>query len=128
MLSKDIKSYLDSLNEVELLFILNLRFGHKETIWEEYTKEEYDKHNPECSTFEEIMEWVFDSNTDVYKKEGYYLNEQPGIMWQINNFGKKPDGYKYYKKAGEKELLMLGSDMIEYLFSRKPSWLKKYLN
>lgn len=109
---------LDQLDDLELLYILSTLYGIHIPKWKKCSKKEYDKYNSK-----DFIEKLFIS--DDYKRVPVYKNFQPGILFQINNFDKKPDYYRYYKKVGSEFIIMVGSEIMNYLNKRKPNWLYK---
>lgn len=121
--NKTFKEYFDSLSDAELLFEIELRFGITEPVYEECSKEEYEKNVEPIDKFDidSLIKSLFKSS-DEYKKEPRWNNVKPGIMWQIKHGSDNPDYYVYYKKVKDEHILMLNSWMIDYLNNRKPSW------
>jgi len=111
---------LNQLDDDELLYFLSVRFGTYIPEWKKCSKKEYDKYD-ELSLIEKIF---ISSN---YKKVPVYKNFKSGILWQIENFDKKPDYYKYYKQVNSKFVLMIGSEVMNYLTKRNPYWLNQFL-
>lgn len=125
------ESFLDSLNDDQLLSFLKRNYGHDEPIWEECTKEEYEqgqtevhKHldnmfnNPELKlpSFEEITDWF---TSKRFKKEPIYKEWKGGILDLIKlQDTKKPDYYKYYRLVGYKKLILVGGKIADYLKKR----------
>jgi len=113
-LSKKEKEYLDKLNDELFLALIYSVYSAKVPIIEKCTKEEYDSHHKENATFEEMVEYLL---SDVRYRRIPYWNNGGGILDQIS--GKEPDGYRYEKIIGYKDILMMGSDMIEYCQTRE---------
>ena len=120
-LPKKIKKQLDALDDELFLAYLSFNYGHNESIWEECTQAEYEKFqvpiNAEWNekTFEKYMKYLGQSET--YKAEPFYKNKGGGLLWQMEYH--EPDGYRYYKKVGQKFVITLGSDMMDYCATRK---------
>lgn len=115
---------LDKLKDDELLYILSLMYGTYIPIWEKCSKEEYEKYygSDNSTVTELIIKYL--SSPNEYKKVPYW-NTGGGILDQIN--GREPNGYQYYKLKSKEFTLMLGSEMINYLNKRKPSWYESSL-
>lgn len=125
-MTQEDKQYLDSLKDDELYYLLSLRYGITEPIWEECSQKEFEHSMGKIGaplSLENVSRWL--SFVGMYKAVPCYKDFQPGILWQIKNFDRKPDYYKYYKQVGSKFVLMLGSEMMDYLNERKPAWLSK---
>lgn len=73
----------------------------KEKIWEECSKEEYDKHAG-----------LFEFN---YRMVPHYIGTSGGILSHIKFSNREPDYYTYEKCAGEKEVICVTSDDVETL-------------
>lgn len=120
------KEYLDSLSDDELLIELNIRFGESIPVWEECSKEEYEenygKDDYNTISLKGLLKWINSPNT--YKREPHWNNAQSGILWQIQHAYDKPDYYTYHKLVEWKHVLMIGNNIMEYLYDRKPYWLK----
>lgn len=121
-LPKKVKKYLDSLSDDELYGDLALRFGQNVPVWEEVSKEEYEENygKEDDHSWKAVEKWL--SSPYTYKREPHWKNVQPGILWQIEHCHDEPDYYTYHKLVKQEFTLMLGSDMIDYLHNRKPSW------
>lgn len=116
-LNKEIKEYLDSLSDDELMFELWLRFGTTILKWEECSKEEYEKHygKVEDHSWNSVVKFL--TSDTAYKVEPIYNTPYTGILFHLEEH--EPIGYKYYKQIGEERILMLGSDMFEYCKNRE---------
>lgn len=125
-LSEESKKYLDSLSDEELELELSLRYGVKIPIWKEVTKEEYEANygKEDDYSFSSVMKWLNCPNT--YKREPHWNNVEAGILWQIEHYDTEPDYYTYYKLVKEELTLILCSDILNYLNTRKPDWLNKF--
>lgn len=120
-MDKKTKKYLDSLSDDELHALLQIRYGQYVTKWEKCSKEEYEENCPEYDgTIESVFKWL--NSVGIYKREPHWKNQQCGIMWQIEHYNDEPDYYTYSKAIGQEFVLMLGSEMIDYLHNRKPCW------
>lgn len=120
-LSKTTIKFLDSLEDELFLAFLWNKWGITEPVWEECSQEEYEKYNPKAGKssltkedFEQIVENVWLDR--IYKAQPIYKNAREGILFQLEYH--KPDGFKYFKKVGEKKLIALGGDMIDYCMTR----------
>lgn len=115
MIDKEEKEKLDRLSDEELITCLTILYETKIPQWEKCSKEEYEKYcGKECDSFSEILEkYLLSPNT--YKRVPYW-NNGGGILDQIS--GRKPDGYNYYKLKGYEKIILLGSDLMEYIQSR----------
>ena len=125
-MTQEDKQYLNSLKDDELYYLLSIHYGITEPIWEECSQKEYERNCGcinEPLSWESVKKWL--ASEANYKAEPCYKDLQPGILWLIENFDRKPDYYKYYKQVGSKFVLMLGSEMLDYLNERKPAWLSK---
>lgn len=127
-ISKKLKSYLDSLDDELFIAWLAMKYGHSEPVWEECSQEEYEKHMGKLKIESNPSEWTLKMFEDAcrrlfssgdYKAEPVYNNFQPGLLWQINCQGKKPDGWRYYKSVGRKFVLCLGGDIFDYCKTRE---------
>lgn len=109
------KEYLDNLKDDELIFLLHARYSTLVPITEKCTKEEYDKnHKEKFETWQDIVDWI---DSDVAYVAIPYWNNGGGLLDQISN--KKPDGYTYEKIVGNKKILCMGGDMIDYCHTRE---------
>lgn len=125
MMNLEVKKSLDKLSDDELLYTLSIQFGYNFPIWEECEQEEYEEHcGSDNSTLTELMEKYLDTlfSNVTYRKEPYWKNGG-GILDAIS--GKEPDGYNYYKSTKTEFTIVLGSELIDYVNNRKPSWLNK---
>lgn len=122
MISELLKAELDSLDKELLLAYLSLRYGHYEPIWKECSKEEYEKNNIQFiseltnENFNKVLRTLFSSHT-AYKVNPIYKNADGGLLFQMEQH--EPIRYEYYKKVGEKFVILLNSDMFDYCSSRK---------
>ena len=115
MLDKETIKWLDSLSDEELIAFISVRFGMNEPQWKKCSKKEYEKHcGKACQSLSEMIERYL-LNPNKYKRVPYW-NEGSGILDQIS--GKEPDGYNYYKLKGYKWVILLGSDMMDYVQRR----------
>ena len=123
-LSKENKKYLDSLSDDELYFELACKFGQYVPVWEEVSKEEFEENygKEDDHSFETITKWI--NSPYTYKREPHWKNEQAGILWQIEHINDEPEYYTYHKLVKQEFTLILGSDILNYLYNRKPYWLK----
>lgn len=121
-----IKEWLDSLKDDELCFVIEAKYGFDEPIWEECTKEEYEKYYGKENdiSWENITKWLSSPNT--YKRVPHWNNEQAGILWHMEYH--EPDYYTYHKMIGKRHILGLGTDVLNYLNNRKPKWFIKYMD
>ena len=79
-------------------------------IWEEITKEEYDKNAPR-------EESLWDLIPGNYKKEAVYdYNSLFDSVWHPE---RKVIGYKYYKLIEYKNVLVCGSTLLDLLIKEK---------
>ena len=114
MLDKETIKWLDKLSDEELIIFLNAKFGMDEPQWEKCSKKEYEKHcGKDGQSVLEMMEKFFDLFD--YKKVPYW-HEGGGILDQVS--GREPDGYNYYKLKGYQRIILLGSDMMDYVQRR----------
>ena len=120
-LCKHLKKYLDSLSDDGLYYYLAARFGEFVPIWEEVSKDEYEENYGSHLNYENLIKLI--SSPFTYKREPHWKNVQAGILWQIEHVHDEPDYYTYHKLVGQKFILMLGSDMLDYLHNRKHNWL-----
>lgn len=76
-----------------------------EDIWEPCSKEEFDKG---C---EEYIEGAlrFSDTLIPYRRVPIYHNARPGLLWQMENFGKEPDEWRYEKWVGREPLILINS-------------------
>ena len=99
-------------------FELTLRaLSQDSPIWEECSKEEYEKHCPDIEenlTTENLI--LAMSNSGLYRKEPIYKGM--GICHLIIR-GEKPIGYKYYKVVGYEKVLICGAKMAEWINERQ---------
>lgn len=107
------KEYLDGLDDEAFLALLYIRYAIKLPIWERCSKEEYENnHN---------FKFTVDSIEDIFDKPKYrrvpIYHNGGGILDQISY--REPDGYYYEKLVEYKDVLMLGSDMIDYCKTRE---------
>lgn len=125
------ESFLYSLNDDQLRTFLKQNYGHDEPIWEECTKEEYEKGQTEVykhldnifidsklnlPSFEEITDWFTNKR---FKKVPIYKEWKSGILDLIKlQDTKKPDYYKYYKIVGYKKLILVDGKLLDYLNKR----------
>lgn len=129
-LPKEVRDILDSLDDELFLSYLVFNYYHKERIWEECSKEEYEKENPPVPLVltEEVLLKSLKSiyNPVRYKVEAIYDGEHQGLLFQLSN--PTPIGYKYYKSTKTKGVLMLSDAMLEYCETRPTVWkiLSKY--
>ena len=122
--------FLDTLSDEKLLKFLNLRFGQDEPIWKECTKEEFEKHSPNHS--KAIEDFIKGKSTALplledfenlmrssYKKVPVYKDWKGGLISLMElQQEKEPDYYNYYKKVGTKRVIMVGSQIMDYLKKR----------
>jgi len=73
----------------------------QEPIWEPCSKEEFDRAMKDFPAFHTPYRRV-----PIYRNGG-------GILDQIQLYGKEPDGYRYEKCVGRKDVAILSSDEIE---------------
>lgn len=127
-MDKKTQEFLDSFSEEELLAFLYAIYGIKEPQYEECSKEEYESV---CGTKDgpftlEILEKMLCSD-EYYKYRCIpYWNNGGGILNQIS--GREPDGYRYQKLVGYKDVIPLGGDIYDYYNNRflKTRKRKKY--
>ena len=121
--------FFDDFSDEELLKWLDLNYGQDEPIWEECSKEEYEENFPkkleyikkfmkgdgEIPSLEDLEEWM----QTQYKREPVYKEWKGGILNLIKlQEEKEPDYYKYYKQIGTKRIILVGSQIIDYLNKR----------
>lgn len=123
---------LDILSDEEVLKFLDLKFGYDEPVWEECSKEEYEEGQTEqmkhldstfygtdvhLPSYEEIEDWFVNKQ---FKKEPIWKKWKGGILTliKIQDEQPEPDYYRYYKKVGTKRIIMVGSQIVEYLNKR----------
>ena len=123
MLDRITKEELDKMPDDEFIFLMFYNFGASWPIWEDCTKEEYERHtvkyNPDTDLLTDkiliqLVEEVFSS--DTYRRVPIY-HSGGGILNQIKY--RKPEGYRYQKLVGIKNGLTLGNDMLEYCSTRE---------
>lgn len=123
-LPKEVRDILDSLDDELFLSYLVFNYYHKERIWEECSKEEYEKDNPPVSlvlTEKALLEFTQSIFKSVrYKRSPIYDGEHQGLLFQLSN--PTPIGYKYYKSTKTKGVLMLSDAMLEYCETRPTVW------
>lgn len=122
MLDKETKNYLDSLDDEMLIAEFIMRYSIVEPVWEECSQQEYEKYydigdygSLTIDKLKKVLENVWIGRE--YMKVPVYKDAKCGILWQLSE-KPKPDGYKYYKKVGEKNLLCVGTDIFEYCKTR----------
>ena len=112
-LSKDIKKALDSMPAPELTSWLAYCYGEWQPIWEEVSEEEFVKHvgNPEIpkDLFEHML-----TCEDKYRLVPIY--KETGLYAMLNS---EPIGYRYEKQTGKEFVILLGSDMMNYINERE---------
>lgn len=119
-LSKDIKKALDSMPAPALISWLAYSYGSWNPIWEEVSEEEFVKHVGNPNDLKDVLEHMFDFE-NIYRSVPIY--KEAGLLHMIDS---GPTGYKYEKQVGKEFVILLGSDMMNYINKRKD--LKKYLN
>lgn len=115
-MDKKTQEFLDSFSEEGLLAFFYAIYGIKEPQYEECSKEEYESvcgTKDEPSTFERL-EKILCSKYE-YKCIPYW-NNGGGILDQIS--GREPDGYRYQKLVGYKDIILLGGDLCNYYNNR----------
>lgn len=112
-LPNGIKKFLDSLSADDLKVWLALKYGETHPIWEEVSKEEFDKHVGDSDFTMEWLERVLISEEN-YRRVPIY--KDTGILAMMNS---EPIGYRYEKQSGKEFVVLLGSDMMDYINSRK---------
>ena len=130
-LSKQTKEYLDSLPDDLFLAELWLRWGIVEPVWEECSQEEFEKNYGKTGTDTLTLEDIYRFTKSLfsgkrYKAVPFYKEAHCGVLFQMQEH--TPDGYRYYKQVGEKKVLGLGGDMMEYCLTRdcmKPFFHKR---
>lgn len=124
------KQFLDEMSDELLLLWLNINYGENQPIWKRCSKKEYEKHvGP--TQHKKYKDWTaLDMEKMVaticnlynYKAVPIYKDAKPGLLGQIELMGKEPDYYKYYKKAGTKRVILVCSEIMEYLDKRGFNW------
>ena len=114
-LSKDIKKALDSMPAPALISWLVYSYGSWNPIWEEVSEEEYVKHVDNPNDLKDVLEHMFMFDFKNIYRRGPIYKEQ-GLLLMI---GSEPIGYKYEKQVGEEFVILLGSDMMNYINKRK---------
>lgn len=114
-LSKEIKKVLDNMSAPALISWLAYCYGEWQPIWEEVSEEEFVKHvgNPNELKLNDILEHMLDLE-NIYRRVPIY--KDTGILAMMNS---EPIGYRYEKQSGKKFVVLLGSDMMDYINSRK---------
>lgn len=121
--------FLDTLSDEDVLKVLDWLYGQNEPIWEECSEEEYKENCPkrikyindcfgkgELPTEEDLKNWVICD----YKKEPVYKEWKGGILALMKlQEEKEPDYYKYYKQVGTKRIVIVNSQIMDYLNKRK---------
>lgn len=124
------KAFLDEMSDEQLLLWLNINYGEDEPVWKRCSKKEYEKHNGPVQ-YKKYKDWTaLDMEKMVaticnmfeYKAVPVYKDAKPGLLEQIKFMDKEPDYYKYYKKTGTKRVILIGSEIMEYLDSRGFDW------
>lgn len=112
-LPKEIKKVLDKMSAPALISWLTYRHGEWHPIWEEVSKEEFDKHvgNPEDP--KDLIEHMLTCE-DEYRRVPIY--RETGLSAMLNS---EPIGYRYEKQTGKEFVILLGSDMMNYVNKRK---------
>lgn len=119
-LSKKDKEYLDSLDDETFISLITCSYSTKVPVIEKCTKEEYEEHEVDITKLstDEIIKFIErEINSNIEYRRIPYWNSGGGILDQIS--GKEPDGYRYEKIVGYEDVLMMGSDMIEYCQTRE---------
>jgi len=112
-LPNETKKFLDSLSANDLKAWLALIYGETHPVWEEVSKEEFDKHIGDPENLTDLLEH-FIACEDIYRRVPIY--KETGLLSMINS---EPIGYKYERQAGKEFVILLGSDMMEYINKRK---------
>jgi hypothetical protein len=112
-LPKEIKKVLDNMSAPALVSWLTYRHGEWHPIWEEVSEEEFDKHVSNPDDLKDVLEHMFDFE-NIYRRVPIY--KDTGILAMMNS---EPIGYRYEKQSGKEFVVLLGSDMMDYINSRK---------
>ena len=112
-LSKEIKKALDSMPAPALTSWLAYCYGEWQPIWEEVSEEEFVKHIGNPNDVKGVLEHMFDFE-NIYRSVPIY--KETGISAMLNS---EPIGYRYEKQVGKEFVILLGSDMMEYINKRK---------
>lgn len=125
-LEEDVKKYLDSLSDEELMTYLYLKSGIEKPIWKRCSKKEYTEHcgNPSVSYKHLDINRIISQlcHLSDYKAVPVYKEWKGGILSLMELSSKEPDYYKYYKKKGTKKVIMIGSTIADYLNERGIKW------
>lgn len=112
-LPNEIKKVLDNMSAPELISWLAYRYGEWYPIWEEVSKEEYDKHIGTPEDLKGSLEHTLTCE-DIYRRVPIF--KETGLFAMLNS---EPIGYKYEKQVGKEFVILLGSDMMNYINKRK---------
>lgn len=128
MTDKD-KEYLDSMDDELFLAYLCMTYGAKLPKWEKCSKEEYEKYMGKTARNEGVitMQDLIRIADQVFVGKSYRavpIYHNVGLLNQINV--KEPDEYRYEKLVGYENVLMMGSEMIDYCKTRE--CMKGYFN
>lgn len=112
-LPKEIKKVLDNMPAPVLTSWLAYCYGEWQPIWEEVSEEEFVKHIGNPNDLKGVLEHMFDFE-NIYRSVPIY--KETGLLHMIDS---KPIGYRYEKQIGKEFVILLGSDMMEYINKRK---------
>ena len=96
-----------------LISWLTYRHGEWYPIWEEVSKEEFDKHVGNPNDLKDVLERMFDFE-NIYRIVPIY--KETGLYAMLNS---EPIGYRYEKQTGKEFVILLDSDMMNYINERK---------
>lgn len=112
-LPNEIKKVLDNMSAPALTSWLACCYGEWLPIWEEVSKEEFVKHIGKPDDLKGVLEHMFDFE-NIYRSVPIY--KEAGLLHMIDS---EPIGYKYEKQVGKEFVILLGSDMMDYINKRK---------
>jgi len=118
----------DSMPDDALGFYMFMRYGQDEYIWEECSKEEYERHVPPMKNPDDFKERYDHAvrylNSDYYAEPIYEDGCSP-FDAMLGNAEVKVKERRYHKRVGQCRKLFVSSDLYQYLQTKRPAVFKQ---